>query len=137
MLVMLHSSGSGKSLLTAPALHVQANKDGVRGVMMRLPPFVYTKDFSFFYDVMYKAAEKKDSASYVGDGAALLLCYLSAAHCLHMHDNMAIANDTYVCRCIQAFNACHQLFLPQLTFILALRPRSADLLCLPKVPCCG
>lgn len=87
--------------MNASALHVQANKDGVRGFMMRLPPFVYTKDFSFFYDVMYRAAERKGSASYVGDGAALLLLCLKAAHCLHMHDNMAVDNDIYVCQCIQ------------------------------------
>ncbi len=47
---------------------LQGNDNGVRAVVFRLPPFVYTKDFSFFYDVMYKAAEKKGSSSYVGEG---------------------------------------------------------------------
>jgi len=35
---------------------------------MRLPPFVYTKDFSGFYEMLYKGAEKKGSADYPGEG---------------------------------------------------------------------
>ncbi|DBA75923.1 hypothetical protein WJX79_003476 [Trebouxia sp. C0005] len=44
------------------------NDTGVRAVVMRLPPFVYARGFSFFYNVMYKAAEKNGSASYIGAG---------------------------------------------------------------------
>ena len=42
---------------------------------MRLPMYTYGKNFSFFYDVRYKAAEKKGVASYVGEGALLLAVY--------------------------------------------------------------
>lgn len=47
---------------------LQGNDTGVRAVVMRLPPFVYARGFSFFYNVMYKAAEKNGSASYIGAG---------------------------------------------------------------------
>lgn len=40
-------------------------------VVMRLPPFVYAKDFSYFYNVMYKAAKTKGAASYVDTGESL------------------------------------------------------------------
>lgn len=44
---------------------------------MRLPPFVYAKDFSYFYDVMYNAAKTKGAASYVGTGESLTMSYWS------------------------------------------------------------
>lgn len=47
---------------------LEGNDKGIRAVVMRLPPFVYAKDFSYFYDVMYKAAKTKGAASYVGTG---------------------------------------------------------------------
>lgn len=95
--------------------HAQANKDRVRGVVMRLPPLVYTKDFAFFYDVMYKAAEKKGSASYIGDGTPLPLFCLRVVHCLHIHENLAGPNDSCVCLCFLTVDT--NCFLPQLNII--------------------
>ena len=56
--------------MTHGALHLllQGNENGIRAVVIRLPMFVYTHNFSFFYDVMYTAAEQKGAASYVGKG---------------------------------------------------------------------
>ena len=47
---------------------LQGNDTGLRAVVVRLPPFVYARGFSFLYNVMYKAAEKNGSASFVGAG---------------------------------------------------------------------
>ncbi len=61
---------------------LQGNDTGLRAVVIRLPLFVYARGFSFFYDVMYKAAEKNSSASYIGAGeqcrsGAGSLCHLN------------------------------------------------------------
>ncbi|DBA95885.1 TPA: hypothetical protein ACH3X1_001424 [Trebouxia sp. C0004] len=63
------SQGRGASELAA----LTGNDTGLRAVIIRLPPFVYDRHkplsdrgFSFFYNIMYKAAEKNNSASYIG-----------------------------------------------------------------------
>ncbi|KAL0056069.1 hypothetical protein WJX82_007413 [Trebouxia sp. C0006] len=58
----LTSQGRGASDIAALA----GNDTGLRAVVVRLPPFVYARGFSFLYNVMYKAAEKNGSASFVG-----------------------------------------------------------------------
>ena len=58
--------------------NVQGNERSVRAAVMRLPMYTYGKNFSFFYDVRYKAAEKKGAASYVGGGMLLLALHYVA-----------------------------------------------------------
>ena len=47
---------------------LQGNDTGLHAAVIRLPPFVYARGFSLFYNVIYKAADKDGSASYIGAG---------------------------------------------------------------------
>lgn len=60
---------------------LQGNSMGVRAIVFRLAPFVYTEGFSAIFDIMLKGAKQKGAASYVAAGKSLLIASLCVCVC--------------------------------------------------------